>query len=427
MSLADCKNVALEVENETTEKKTPQDQERQLQERSQHQPRPNILVLLVVIATASGVCAYAYHITLRIHRLEQRVEMMSDFGHGSAPATPRSTADRRRQTGATSTTSATTTSSPDTSPEIDDWSDQYYYVDDEMYDYDELDVDDGSALPEDDEDAEESSGDDSWLESYERSYEFLRNRSYERTYAGGRHKRSADARRTSDGAASTTPRRRRQQQSAAGHRRPRAGHRTTSPASSPADTSRHQRRRDRQGSDRQRRRSHAGDDATTGNGQTSGLKAAHFFAPRGPNNHYVSGTMPPATFPFWQAENWTMSQGDWFSLNNRGFVTILESGLYMVYAQLVYHDLSGRWSFGVYVRDTERVKCMNTEQIDAGRHHPTSPSHGVYQQCYTSAVLQLSRFDSVSIRCLYGSRSVVMQPEFTFWGLIQLRSTAGPS
>ena len=42
-----------------------------------------------------------------------------------------------------------------------------------------------------------------------------------------------------------------------------------------------------------------------------------------------------ATFPFWQAENWTMSQGDWFSLDNRGFVTILESGLYMVYAQVM--------------------------------------------------------------------------------------------
>jgi len=66
---------------------------------------------------------------------------------------------------------------------------------------------------------------------------------------------------------------------------------------------------------------------------------------------------------------------------------------------------------------------MTTEQIDAGRHGHRSTSHGVYQQCYTSSVLQLSRFDSVSIRCLYGSRSVVMQPEFTFWGLIQLSST----
>jgi len=92
--------------------------------------------------------------------------------------------------------------------------------------------------------------------------------------------------------------------------------------------------------------------------------------------------------------------------------------------QLVYHDLSGRWSFGVYVNERERVKCMNTEQIDAGRHgHITSTSHGVYQQCYTSTVLQLSRYDRVSIRCLYGSRSVLMQPEFTFFGLIQLSST----
>jgi len=91
--------------------------------------------------------------------------------------------------------------------------------------------------------------------------------------------------------------------------------------------------------------------------------------------------------------------------------------------QLVYHDLSGRWSFGVYVDDRERVKCMNTEQIVADRHHHVSSSHGVYQQCYTSAVIRLSRFDAVSIRCLYGSRAVVMQPEFTFWGLIQLSLT----
>ena len=92
--------------------------------------------------------------------------------------------------------------------------------------------------------------------------------------------------------------------------------------------------------------------------------------------------------------------------------------------QLVYHDLSGRWSFGIYVGDDERVKCMTTEQMDSRRHQRASPSHGVYQQCYTSTVLRLTRLDTVSIRCLYGSRSVVMQPEFTFWGLIQLASTS---
>jgi len=27
--------------------------------------------------------------------------------------------------------------------------------------------------------------------------------------------------------------------------------------------------------------------------QSSGLKAAHFYAPRGPNKHHVSGSVPP--------------------------------------------------------------------------------------------------------------------------------------
>ena len=94
--------------------------------------------------------------------------------------------------------------------------------------------------------------------------------------------------------------------------------------------------------------------------------------------------------------------------------------------QIVYHDLSGRWSYGIYVRDRERVKCLITEQVDAYR-HATSTSHGVYQHCYTSAVLQLAHHDTVSIRCLYGSRSIIMQPGFTFWGLIQLSTASLPS
>lgn len=420
MSLTDFKNVERDVE--VAKKKTPtRDEERQLQKPSQHRSQPNVLVLLVMIATACGVCAYAYHIALRIHRLERRVEMMSHVGCGSSgPATASSTTDRRCQTSATSTPSATILSSGGTSSPVNDhvWTDdrskQHFDIDDEMYYYDDL-------YPDDEEDAEESSGDDSRHESYDsrQSYAFLRDRSY----AGRRHKRSAEEVPTSDGVASP-PRRRRQHQHQqhTGHRR---GHRTTSQpvtARHQARNSRDERRRDRTGSVRQRRRPHGGD-AIVGHRQVGGLKAAHFYAPRGPNNHYVSGSRPPATFPFWQAENWTLSHQDWFSLNNNGFVTILQPGLYMIYAQLVYHDLSGRWSFGVYVNDTERVKCMNTEQIDGGRHHRTSASHGVYQQCYTSTVLRLSRHDNLSIRCLYGSRSVVMQPEFTFWGLIQLTSS----
>lgn len=100
--------------------------------------------------------------------------------------------------------------------------------------------------------------------------------------------------------------------------------------------------------------------------------------------------------------------------------------------QIVYHDVSGRWAFGIYVDDSERLKCMNSEQLHrrhnegaAGSQEPTSASavHSVYQHCYTSGLLKLQRFDKISLRCLYGNKAIVMQPGFTFWGLVKLVST----
>jgi len=41
-----------------------------------------------------------------------------------------------------------------------------------------------------------------------------------------------------------------------------------------------------------------------------------------------------ATFPFWKAENWSRSEGHWFTLHNHGTVTVKQSGLYLIYAQV---------------------------------------------------------------------------------------------
>jgi hypothetical protein len=152
------------------------------------------------------------------------------------------------------------------------------------------------------------------------------------------------------------------------------------------------------------------------------IKAAHFH-PDGHDRQYTSSSHPPVTFTFWEADSWAANQSFYHLNTKHGIVTVLESGLYMIYAQLVYHDLSGRWSFGIYVNDRERFKCLDTERI---QHHVnsqqlgSSSNHGVYQHCYTSAIQRLDRFDKLSIRCLYGSRTVLTQPEFTFWGFVKL-------
>jgi len=89
-----------------------------------------------------------------------------------------------------------------------------------------------------------------------------------------------------------------------------------------------------------------------------------------------------------------------------------------VHDQMVYHDLTGRWSFGVYVDGSERVKCLSSEQLRDWSLHPTS--HGVYQQCNTLTTLHLDELQSVNVRCMYGSRTILTQPEFTFWGIVKL-------
>jgi len=86
---------------------------------------------------------------------------------------------------------------------------------------------------------------------------------------------------------------------------------------------------------------------------------------------------------------------------------------------MVYHDLTGRWSFGVYVDGREAVKCLASEQLrDARSLHPTS--HGVYQQCNTVTTVRLAALQSLNVRCMYGSRTILTQPEFTFWGIVKL-------
>jgi hypothetical protein len=122
--------------------------------------------------------------------------------------------------------------------------------------------------------------------------------------------------------------------------------------------------------------------------------------------------------------NWILS--DWvdrvqfnksFHYNN-GRLTIKRAGPYFVYAQLTYHDLSGRWAFGINVNEATRIKCLATEQIDNSTNYNTR-SHGIYHQCYTGSLMYLDHHDSLTIQCLYGMRTILTNDQFTFWGLIK--------
>ena len=255
-------DVAVDVEL-TKKKKVKQDKREERPD--EHQPLSNTLVLLIVIATASGLCVYMYYVAQRVYRLEQHVEVMSHRYRSSArlaTSTPMSTTDHRRQT----TDALTTSSAPSTSsiastlsPKIDqDWTEDWKNLPNDIDEEQQV----GSGVPDDDEDAEELSGNDISHESYNypQSYKFVDEWSltswYDQFYKG-RHKRSV-----SDDDTGQTPRRRQQ------HGRRRAGHRDTSShgstASSPADNAQQhsrasgdERRRERRKPDRRRYRSHA--------------------------------------------------------------------------------------------------------------------------------------------------------------------------
>lgn len=127
------------------------------------------------------------------------------------------------------------------------------------------------------------------------------------------------------------------------------------------------------------------------------------------------------TYRFWRKADWVSNDTEVvFTLNEQtGHVAVLQPGVYLIYAQMVYHDRTGRWSFGVYVDSREVVKCLSSEQLrDARSLHPTS--HGVYQQCNTATTTHLDKHQSLSVRCMYGARTILTQPEFTFWGVVKL-------
>lgn len=87
--------------------------------------------------------------------------------------------------------------------------------------------------------------------------------------------------------------------------------------------------------------------------------------------------------------------------------------------QIVFHDLSGRWSFSININDKQQLKCINSEHISsASTLHPTN--HGVYQHCFSSSLFYIRHLEQVTIRSLYEQRNILLSPEFTFWGLIKI-------
>ncbi|ESO00923.1 hypothetical protein HELRODRAFT_192480 [Helobdella robusta] len=107
------------------------------------------------------------------------------------------------------------------------------------------------------------------------------------------------------------------------------------------------------------------------------------------------------------------------SSSDTGHVWLKQNGLYIVYAQILFHDVKWRWSIGVMLENKVKAKCLETEQLkEIPNYYPDS--HSVYKQCSVFTIVRARRGQRLSIRDMYGDRAIHTHPEFTFWGVIKI-------
>lgn len=141
----------------------------------------------------------------------------------------------------------------------------------------------------------------------------------------------------------------------------------------------------------------------------------HFY----PTNTSRIHTSAPLThtYNFWELSPWINESSirQTYHLNRQsGLVTIKKSGTYLIYAQMVYHALSGRLSYGIHVDGVNKQKCLSTEQLtNLDSYHPQH--HGVYKSCSTIKIHNINAQSTVSVRCVYGTRNILTDDAFTYW------------
>ena len=132
-------------------------------------------------------------------------------------------------------------------------------------------------------------------------------------------------------------------------------------------------------------------------------------------------------FNFWKAEDWVDT--DVFQYNAEdGKVTVKKRGLYLVYAQVMFHGSSARKSFGIYLNDdiVPVVESLSFNVLPVERrgkrgvesHH--IPEYVTYNQCNTQGVLYIKKNDKLCIQSMDLDRAVITQRPLTFFGLAKL-------
>ncbi|CAG9759336.1 unnamed protein product [Ceutorhynchus assimilis] len=118
-------------------------------------------------------------------------------------------------------------------------------------------------------------------------------------------------------------------------------------------------------------------------------------------------------FVDWKANGWVEKTGmmSHFILED-GYLTIRESGLYLVYAQIYYldeHDING---YRVYKNDDSILQCT------ISLHSGTRSQKG--NTCYTAGVEHISEGDKISLGDILDGHYSLFEPGKSFFGAVKL-------
>ncbi|KAL1493238.1 hypothetical protein ABEB36_011330 [Hypothenemus hampei] len=123
-------------------------------------------------------------------------------------------------------------------------------------------------------------------------------------------------------------------------------------------------------------------------------------------------------FVDWKPSSWAESTGMMTHFDyNEGYLTIKESGLYLVYAQIYYldeHDLNG---YRVFKNDKMILQCT------VSLHSGTRVQKG--NTCYTAGVEYIAEGDKISLGDILHDHYSLFEPGKSFFGLIKLGDVRG--
>ncbi|XP_064615623.1 uncharacterized protein LOC135479657 [Liolophura sinensis] len=101
-----------------------------------------------------------------------------------------------------------------------------------------------------------------------------------------------------------------------------------------------------------------------------------------------------------------------------GETWVFQTGLYQLYAQILFLDDWFRTAVSIDVNGNSTFKCIN----DVGAHVPGRRHGHFYNTCAINAVVYLKRKDKLGVKILYDQSIIDLHADSTYFGMVLLSS-----